>query len=82
MARRKAGDKKARDQGEEVQRVQADHGSTAIIALRSGRWLYETSTLFVGGFREIDAPSWICSEHDPSLKSGENMAKRLIFSRI
>jgi hypothetical protein len=30
------------------------------------------STLSVGGFWEIDAPSWICSEPHPSLKSGEN----------
>jgi len=40
------------------------------------------STLFVGGFWKIYAPSWICSEHHPSLKSGENMSKRLVFSRI
>jgi hypothetical protein len=30
------------------------------------------STSFIGGFCEIDAPPWICSEPHPSLKAGEN----------
>ena len=39
------------------------------------------STSCVGGFWEIDAPSWICSE-PPSLKSGEMGTKGLSFQEF
>jgi hypothetical protein len=39
------------------------------------------STSCVGGLREIDAPSWICSEHHPSLKLGENTIQKDYLSK-
>jgi hypothetical protein len=41
------------------------------------------STLSVGGFFESDAPTRICSELPPSLKSGENTKKqRYLFKNL
>jgi hypothetical protein len=40
------------------------------------------STLFVGGFSEIDAPSWICSEPHSALNQGKYGMKGYVFKNL